>query len=203
MSEIMNYQPNSHKSKTETKETPEKQIEKVTTGVVKTKKKSGFQKLADVFISEDASNVGSYIVGDVLIPVIKKAVSDIVTNGIDMILYGESGRGKKNTNASYVSYNSYSKRDDDRRGDRVRSRSSYSYDDLIFDTRGDAEEVLSRMDDIIEEYKMVSVADLYDLVGHSGNFTDHKYGWMNLRNAKVVRVREGYIIELPKALPLN
>ena len=201
MSEI-NYKPNSHKSKVETKETVEKKVEKVTTGVVKTKKKTGFQKLADVFISEDASNVGNYIVGDVLIPVIKKAVSDIVTNGIDMILYGESGRTKRSTGASYVSYNDYSRRRDEHRDSR-RTRTGYSYDDIILDSRGEAEEVLTRMDELIEQYGMVSVADLYDLVGITGNYTDNKYGWTNIRSAEPVRVRDGYMLRLPKALPIN
>lgn len=58
-------------------------------------KKSEMQKFADVFISEDVNNVKSYIVMDVLVPAIKKAISDIVTNGIDMILYGETGKSKR------------------------------------------------------------------------------------------------------------
>ena len=53
------------------------------------------QKFADVFISEDVNNVKSYIVMDVLVPAIKKAISDIVTNGIDMILYGKLGNQKR------------------------------------------------------------------------------------------------------------
>lgn len=79
------YKPNSHKSKEERKESiPEKHVEKVISGTVKPKKKSEMQKFADVFISEDVNNVKSYIVMDVLVPAIKKAISDIVTNGIDI-----------------------------------------------------------------------------------------------------------------------
>lgn len=94
------YKPNSHKSKEEQKDlVPEKRVEKVISGTVKPKKKSEMQKFADVFISEDVNNVKSYIVMDVLVPAIKKAISDIVTNGIDMILYGEAGKSKKNSTA--------------------------------------------------------------------------------------------------------
>lgn len=90
------YKPNSHKSKEEQKNlVPEKRVEKVISGTVKPKKKSEVQKFADVFISEDVNNVKSYIVMDVLVPAIKKAISDIVTNGIDMILYGEAGKSKR------------------------------------------------------------------------------------------------------------
>lgn len=79
----------------------------------------------------------------------------------------------------------------------------YDYDDIILESRGEAEDVLERMDELIATYQLVSVADFYDLVGVSGNYTDNKYGWTDIRNASVIRVRDGYMIKLPKALPLN
>ena len=198
------YEPNSHRSKEEQMENEEKKkVEKVVTGVAKVKKKSEVSKLKDIFISEDASNVKSYIIMDVLVPAIKKAIADIVTNGIDMILYGES-KGRKSSSASgYVSYRDYSRSDDRDRFRDSRSRSSYAHDDIILDSRGEAEEVLTRMDELIDTYGNVSVADLYDLVGKSSEYTDNKYGWTNIRNAEPIRVRNGYMLKLPKALPIN
>lgn len=193
------YASNSHKSRAEAAK-QEHKVEKVVSGTVKTKKKTGLNKMANVFISEDAGNVKSYILMDVLVPAVKKAISDIVTNGIEMMLYGETGR-KKNSNSSRISYRDYYK-DDRRPRDRGVSRSSYDYDDIILETRGEAEDVLSRMDEIMDTYGIVSVADFYDLVGVTGNFTDNKYGWTNIRNANVIRVRDGYMIKLPKATPI-
>lgn len=201
-----NYKPNSHKSKEEQKEsTSEKKIEKVISGSVKSKKKNEIQKFADVFISEDVNNVKSYIVLDVLVPAIKKAISDIVTNGIDMILYGESGRTKKNSTASKISYRSYYEKENDQKRsyNSTSVKSGYSYDDIILDNRGEAEDVLARMDELVATYGIASVADLYDLVGITGNYTDNKYGWTDVRSAAVVRTRDGYLIKLPKVLPLN
>ena len=86
------YKSNSYKSKEQTEVPEEKKIQKVANG--KTRKKSELSKFANVFISEDVQNVKSYILMDVLVPAIKKAISDIVANGIDMLLYGESGRTK-------------------------------------------------------------------------------------------------------------
>ena len=201
------YKPNSHKSKEEQRESdalPEKKVGKVIVGSAKSKKKGEMQKFADVFISEDVGNVKSYIIMEVLVPAVKKAISDIVTNGIDMILYGETGRTKKNGTASKVSYRSYyDKRDDRRDYGSSRTRTGYDYDDVILDNRGEAEEVLSRMDELIATYGLVSVADFYDLVGITGSYTDNKYGWTDIRNASVVRVHDGYTIKLPRALPLN
>lgn len=195
------YKPNSRKYK-EGNGTPKK-VEKIVSGGVKTKKKSEIQKLADVFISEDVSNVKSYVLMDVLVPAVKKAISDIVVNGIDMVLYGETGHSKKKSAASKVSYRSYYDREHDRRSTDSRTRTGYNYDDIIFDNRGEAEDVLSRMDELVSTYGVVSVADLYDLVGITGNYTDNKYGWTDIMSASVVRVRDEYMLKLPRALPLD
>lgn len=202
------YKPNSYKYKEQQKQEliEERKVQKVVSGPVKIKKKSGVTKFADVFISEDASNVKSYILMDVLVPAIKKAVSDIVKDGIDMILYGESGRSKKSGVGSKVSYGSYYKNDRDRDGyRRSESRNIYNYDEIIFNTRGEAEMVLDQLDEIIERYSFAKVADLYDLAGISmgGNYTANNYGWTNLQSAKVIPVRDGYLIKLPRALPID
>lgn len=87
------YKSNSDKARQE--QQSEKKVEAVITGAAKTRKKGEMQKFADVFIAEDANNVKSYILMEVIVPAVKKAISDIVTTGIDMILYGEAGRSKK------------------------------------------------------------------------------------------------------------
>lgn len=183
----------------------EKKVEKVVSGTVKTKKKNELSKITDVFISEDVRNVKNYILMDVLVPAVKDAIEDIITNGIRMILRGETGARKSNSTASKVSYRSYydDRHSNERRyNDRPTSR--YSYDDLIFDSRGDAEEVLDRMCELISKYQMATVADLFEFAGETDRpYTDNKYGWTNLRNAEVIRVRGGYMIKMPKALPMD
>lgn len=197
------YKPNSHRSKEEAATSKEKKVEKVVHGAVKTRKKSGLEKAKGLFISDDAANLKSYVLMDVLIPAFKKAISDIVTNGIEMILYGETGRSRRNSPSGSVSYrNFYDRRDSDRRQLNSPVRTGYSVDDVVLETRGEAEDVLARMDELIEMYGVVSVADLYDLIGVTGNYTDNKYGWTNIRNAEPIRVRDGYLLKLPKPLPI-
>lgn len=193
-----NYPSNSHKAR---EEVAEKKVEKVVSGKTSTKKKSGIRKLSDTFLSEDVSNVKSYIFSEVLLPAAKKLVSDIVTNGTNMLLYGEI-KNKKG-NSSKVSYSRYY---DDRSRD-YRSpvvRSNFDYDEIIFETRGDAEAVLDAMYDILNQYKVVSVAELYDLASiTTHNYTCNNYGWIDLRGSSVVRVRDGYILKLPRALAID
>ena len=195
------YKSNSFKSKEEQQKTNEendrKKLDKVVSGTVKTKKKSGFSNFFGNFVSEEVPNIKTFIVKDVIVPTIKKAIVDTV----DMVLYGGT-RGSRKSSASRVSYTRYYDDPRDRRDESV-SRPSYVYDDIIIESRGEAEGVLSQMNDLIDTYGVVSVADLYDLVGISGNYTDNKYGWTNLRNADVRRTRDGYLLVLPKALPIK
>ena len=200
-----NYKPNSHKSKEENKALPDERekLEKIIKGTAKTKKNE-IRKLKDVFISEDVKSVKSYILMDVLVPAIKDAIEDIVTNGIRMVLRGETS-ARKSSSASKVSYNRIydSKINNDRFARDSSPSLRYSYDDIILESRGEAEDVITRMEEIIEEYGFVRVADLYDLVGITGDYTDNKYGWTSIRSAEPVRVRNGYMLRLPRAVPLN
>lgn len=198
----MNYPSNSHKEKEALKNAQtneeKKNVEKVVTGTAKKKQKSAFAKFFGEFISENAANLKQYIVSDVIIPTIKRTISE----SIDMILYGRSR--KSNTPATKISYSAYWS-DPRAKAEAAapRPKLSYNYDEVVLDSRGDAEVVLSQMNDLIDTYGMVSVADLYDLVGISGDYTDNKYGWTNIRNAEVIRGRDGYALNLPKPLPIK
>ena len=184
---------------------PAKKVDKpIVSG--KVRKKSEISKLSDVFLADDVGSVGRFIVSDVIIPTIKNLFYDVVDNSLKMALFGE--RGGRTTrqhkrSGEYVSYDKMSRRDDrDYPDDRVRAR--HRYNDIEYDSRGEAEMVLEQMEDIIDRYGHVSVADLYDLADVTGEYTDHKYGWTNLRSAEIMRNRYGaYVIKFPKAMPLN
>lgn len=203
-----NLPDNSHSGRSEKKQAPveEKRVEKIVKGKV-TVKKNEMRRLTDIFILEDVSKVKDYIFHDVLIPTIKETIYDIIVNSLDISLFGgrsgDSKRSKRSTadRVSYRDYGSISRGND--RAYTSRSNTVYSYDDIVIPTRGEAEAVLERMDELLETYEQVRVADLYELVGITGEYTDNKHGWVNLQNADVVRVRNGYKIKLPRAVPLR
>ena len=203
---IEDYGPNSNKYKAEqqNKETAEKRVQKVVTGPVTTRKNE-LRKLTDIFAPGDVNNVKSYIIWDVVIPAIKDAIEDVITNGTRMILRGDTGPRDKYSSQNRFGYVDYTKRSGNGRPYQsdVRPRTAPSYKDIILHTRGEAEYVLDQMRAVIEQYTVVRVADLYDLVGETGSFTDNKYGWTNLSNATVERVREGYLLKLPRAMPID
>ena len=206
---MQEYQPNSHRAREEAKiaaatATPEKKVQKVVSGA-KTRQ-NNTRKLTDIFISEDAANVKSYIFMDVLVPAIKKAISDIVTDGIDMILYGGNGGRRRDSGArssNKVSYRSYYDSRDNRRDESYSNVGRFDYDDIIFRSRGDAEHVRNQMMDTIDRYGFVTVADMYEMADLTSPYTSNKYGWTSIRTAEAVRVKDGYILKLPKAMPID
>lgn len=195
------YKRNSNKAKAEAEQ---KKVEKVVKGSAKVKKKSELKKLADTFIQEDAKTVGEYVFSDILVPAVKKTFADIVSNSLDMFLWGKTNsRNGTRRNGGTISYRSIYSQQNDRLRREPDRRRSYEIDDILIATREEAEDVLARMDELIADYGTVSIADYYDMVGITGRTTDNRYGWGDLRDATIVRDRDGYIIKLPRATVLD
>lgn len=196
------FPPNSIKGRLEIE--PRK-VEKVITGNLIKRKKSFLDKFSETFFGDDTKSVGSYIVWDVLLPAAKNTISEMVSTGIEMLLFGEArgDRTRRDKGRSYVSYSSIYGRGRSERQEPLRNRARHKFDDIIIESRGEAEEVLSGLVELIENYDVASVADFYDLVGATSDYSDNKYGWDNLSRASVTRVREGYILVLPKPLALD
>lgn len=214
MQELRRDNPgNSKKARigTATPKSAEPKRAKVISGSVKTKKKGLGKKVTELFVGEDVDNVALYILHDVLVPAAKNTISDMVSGGIEMLMFGEQrgGRTRRDGNKSYISYNqprgrtTYGgNRSIIGRSDMTARTSNRHMDDIVFETRGDAESALTAMFDILEEFHTVSVNDLYDIVGITASYTDANFGWDNLSRATVTRTREGYLLELPKAIVL-
>lgn len=204
--EMPDYKPNSYKYKKEQEElAEERRVSKIVQGNVKVKKKNDIRRFTDGLISEDAQTIKSYIIMDILIPTFKNTILDIITGTAEKI-FGDDRRGRRRSTVDRVSYINYSDRyreRDTRSNDSVR-RSACDFDDIVVDSRGEAEEVLAQLDAMIETYRVARVSDLYDLVGVTGPHTANRYGWTNLRNAEAVRLRDGgYLLKLPRAVPID
>lgn len=201
----VSFPANSHKKREEKVEI--RKIEKVIKGSVVQRKKSLGKRFMETFLGDDVNTVTGYILHDVLIPAAKSTLSDMVQGGIEMLLFGErkGTRTKRDQGKSYVSYNNYSNspRRDERRDVSPRNRARHNFDDIILGSRGEAEEVLSHIVDLTIDYGQATISDLYDLVGINTNFTEDKYGWNDLGSASISRARDGYLLNLPKAILLN
>lgn len=181
----------------------EKKLDKVVTGAARTKKKSEARRFLNIFVPEDTERVKSSILVDVIVPGVKSAIADMIS----IILFGDTGRiGGRKSGGSRIAYQKYydDRRDDRRDYGRPRAAVGFEYDDIIFETRGDADLVLDQLESAIAKYDVASVADLYDLAGVTcRNYTANRYGWTDIQAAKVVRTSEGYVIRLPRAVQIN
>lgn len=209
--DIGQYPSNSHKSKEEQKKQEEKSVGQIVKTPAKRRRQGDLEKFARSIVAEDARTVRTNIVTNVLIPGFKELLYDIVTKGARIIFYGEDGsKDVRSGNSSKVSYRSYY---DARRSERPRENKidyreprtavGYDYDNIIIASKGEAEDVLTRMDEMIDTYGAVSVADFYEMVGITGEYTDNNYGWTDLRSAYVSRTRDGFIIRFPPSIALK
>ena len=200
---MVEYKSNSNKSKEKLRNgTEDKKLEKVIKGNARIKKKSEVRKFADIFLPEDVSNVKKYIISDILIPSVKSFISD----SVNAFLYPNGGGPRRSTVASKINYSGISTSRASGASRNVNNvGSGFDYDNIIFDTRGDAAAVLMALEGAIDQFGTASVGDLYDLAQvTTTNYAVNKYGWNDLRSAQVVGVRDGgFMIKLPRALPLN
>lgn len=182
-----------------------KKLEAVVSETPKPKKKTLWDKVKEQFINEDRNSIGEYLILDVIVPAIKKTLQETVNNGVDMLLYGESSnRRSSNLPANRVSYRNYY---DNRANDRYsapRPSQGYGFDEVVFGSRGDAEAVKYRMQEIIDQYQVVRVADYLELSDRPSNYTDNNYGWTSMDDVRIIRDRSGgYYLDLPRPMSLD
>ncbi len=199
----MDYQSNSHKSKEEKATTPDKKVEKVTTGVVVEKKPTLGEKFKKLFFGGEFRGASKYIAADVLLPAFRNLLVDATTKGVERVVYGESAQTRRRPvdYGTRVQYNNplSMQRDRARLPDQpIRSRQPRrDLNDFVLASREDAALVLERLIDILDKYEVASVADLYDLTGLPSSHVDNKWGWTYLNNAEIRQVRNGYLLDLP------
>lgn len=74
---------------------------------------------------------------------------------------------------------------------------------VIFETEGEAVEVVTQMREIMRMYGVATVADYYELAGVTTNYTDNKYGWFEIPVFSIVKDRIGYELRLPSCMPFE
>jgi hypothetical protein len=203
----VDYPSNSAKARQPASEKPKQ--DKIIAGEVSKRKRGFGGKLADTFLSEESPGVVNYIVMEVLVPAAKNMMSDAVSQGIERILFGDNrprpGMGGR---PGYTNYGRSAVAGAVRAADprpilSRQARATHDFDEVILESRAEAEDVIDRLRDLISQYDVATVNDLYDLVGLTGEFTDDKWGWLDLRSASVRAIRGGYLLNLPRTVPIT
>jgi hypothetical protein len=225
----INYQGNSKLDReiAAEEETPqeERKIQKIEgVNVVKTKKSIG-KRIKEGFGGNDMQSVGTYLMWDVLVPAARDLVFDIIIEGARGSLYGDSARkstssigssrsnivGSSNTSRiRTTNYNGISRSPaisaQQSNSMSSRDKAQFDFSELILDSRVKAEEIILKMNDALEEFGLVSVAEFYDALEISGNgFTDQKHGWNaeTFQGARVRPARGGFLLDIPQPRPFE
>jgi hypothetical protein len=201
----MDFPSNANKEKDQPKKKPEKVVEKIVVGEVIQHKKTLNERFKEVFLGGEFKSSVRYIGAEVLLPALRNMVVDATTKGIERVIYGEAApRRRQERPGPRVSYNSPFDRP-------VRPQQPPTYaprgrrqqiSNIILASRAEAELVVERLGDIINQFDVATVADLHDLVGLPTTYVDNKWGWTSLTYVDIRQVREGYLIDLPEIEPI-
>jgi hypothetical protein len=221
-----NYPGNAKPNKgAATQQEDKPKVEKVVTGKVVQRKKSLGRRITEFVIGDGSRNAVRYVLEDVLYPAAKDTLVDAITQGVERRVFGEAighgrtrsaGRGGSSGGGSFVSYNRYSgdprgqgsstiRRDEPQRGASMSAhgRRNHDFDEIELTSRAEANEVLERMYDLMDKYQVVSVSELYVMLGVVPDFTDEKWGWETLQGSGIRRTRNGgYVLALPRPEPI-
>lgn len=184
--------------------------EKKVIAKAKVQKKSAIKEALRTFFAQDLPEIAEHLVIDVAIPAAKNAITDMVTQGIQQLLYGEVDP-RRRSSSGYTSYSSSSRSDrgrayyESRRTERREPRQPKptNVEDLVFDTRGEAVDVIEFIAESIKQYGQVSVADLMSSVGIQPRYTDERWGWTTTDAFEIRQIREGWLVSADRPEPIK
>lgn len=177
-------------------------------GSAKVQKQSLGKKMHDAFISQDFKSAASGVVQDTFVPMTKRLMADLFSNLVNRILFGsnapKAGSSIFGSGSSWrysgqnINYSSFSQP-----STASSTPSIPNYNEITLSDRGDAERVLDTLQEMLDRYGSVSIADLYETVGIPTISTHYNYGWKSLKGADVESFRGEFLVKLPRPIPLK
>lgn len=170
------------------------------------------------FFASDMKTVLSSIVDDFVEPIVKNMVVDGLTNGINLLIFGDAKKRegpslpfKLNNGIPYTSqngsptiYNGYSFTSPQNIRSLNFNAGRFQYETVQLASREEAEYAAAELNKAIADYGFVSVSDYNTLLGISGSPTDYNYGWNTLQGASITEtVQGGCILNLPRPVSRN
>jgi hypothetical protein len=211
----MEYPSNSKKVHQQKPQPEKPKFERIVEGKVIKQKKPFGRRLKETLIGGDGvRSVWGFVAHEVLIPSFRDMVADAGYETINRAMYGDSARpsqrrSRYNTGGvpGRVNYQAQSQqssyRQDPRREMSRQARAMHNFDEIILASRPEAELVMQQMFNSIEQYGVVTVSDLKEMLGVTPDFTDEKWGWADISGLGTTRVRNGWLLDLPRPEPLG
>lgn len=191
------------KKKPAAKVEEKKHISKVVSGNVTIKKKSEGRKILEKIFPSAGSDLKTTLMDDVIFPMLKNGLWEAVgrilwPNGDGPVRSSSFGGGTR------INYSGFSKPQARQHYIPAGSTVGFDYDRIAFETRGDAEAVLMALDENIDAYGFATVGAFYEAAGVTTNNAQvEKFCWRSIGDAKVAQVGGGWIIRMPRPMPLD
>lgn len=178
----------------------------------KREKKTIWQRIkASIFVA-GPKEIKAAIIEDVILPAIKDTFADTMYSIVDVAVYGRNAsrhgrsrsgrRGSSRSSSSVIDYNKESTKNRNR-SRSTRGSSGYDFDNVIFDSREEADEVFQDLVDTLNEYGEVTVYYFYERSGITAEFPDQDWGWKSLDGTGYIYTSEGISLDLPKPVWLK
>lgn len=158
-------------------------------------------RLSDIFTPEDTSSVASFVFTRLIIPRLQVLAVDTINAVARAIFLGErTSEPSRKTPGGYTSYQGYyeEKKPASKLSSSKKTNGSFQFLDVVVDTYGDAQLILDRLDEQLDDQGYVTVSYLYEAAGLPCPFTGNYYGWENISSARIVTDSDGYLIEMPE-----
>jgi len=186
-------------------------IQPITTNAARVRKAPWSRRFRETFVQGDAQSVMGSMFWNVFLPGLRDNVVDTMHDGVDSLFGGISTRGRRNRGTRFADSSGISKHNPDRALGSSRSNERFSDDArrnhdfsvLEIDSRVEAEEVLTQMNLLIDQFDLCTVADFYQMVRQTPTHTDYKFGWEDLGGARVIHSRGSYYLDLPRPIQLR
>jgi hypothetical protein len=183
---------------------PKKDIKQVATGV-KQVKRPATKRFMDFLFAESPKNMGKKIGREVVVPNLKTGVQQAINAFINGMFWGGTNPGAGVMNAQILrpgmtAYNAVSQPGSNMAmaHQAIQQQSSGNYQDLFIPTQAMAESTLAQMYELLNMYRVVAVADLYEMVNINPAISDNAFGWTSLDGARIVASGSGFILQLPR-----
>ena len=154
-------------------------------------------------LQKDISNSVESSIDQVLIPKFMDLISDFL---VDMVqrFFGKGSASRSSEKRRY-GYGDYYGRERTTSVSDRKVDGPFNYEEVICDTKQEVEDVLDKMQDILDHFDVASINDLYKAAGlELGPYTYGDDGWDSLRDVKRRPTSDGrYIIKMPRPINLR
>jgi hypothetical protein len=185
---------------------PKKDIKPVVSGAKKVQRPAS-KRFFDYLFAESPKDLARKVGRDVVVPRVKAGFEQAFNEFLSGMLWG-NGMARPPSNlvsgavmrAGGINYQGISSQASSMTQARqaITNQSSGNYQDLILPSQEYAEVLLANLIDLLNQYRVVAVADLYELAVQRPAISDNSYGCPSLDTARISKVRDGFLLELPR-----